>query len=223
MVTHVLLVPSPLVGPPTWQPVAGVLRSSGHAVTVVDTASVRRPRDLVATVVDAAGDDGPVVLVPHSNAGLAAPCLAESLDLEATVFVDAALPLGGSTFTPMAPEGLLDRLRSLADRDGLLPPWTEWWDDLEGVFPDLATHAAVQAAQPRLHLDYFTDRLPVPPGWTQWPTAYLAFGTTYSVELAFAGVCGWPTATLEGGHLHQLHDPEAVAASLLDLVERLRA
>ncbi len=216
-----LLVPSPLVGPITWQPVADRLRGDGHAVAVVDTSGVQAPSDLVEAVV-AATPDGPVVLVPHSNAGLAAPVLGDRLDLEATVFVDAALPLGPGS-TALAPDGLLDVLTGLADPNGTLPPWTRWWDDLTGLFPDDATRAAVESAQPQLPLTYFTARLPVPDGWTERPAAYLAFGATYADELAFATGCGWPTRTLPGRHLHQLHDPSGVAAAITGLLADLRA
>ena len=77
-------------------------------------------------------------------------------------------------------------LESLADDDGLLPPWTQWWDDLSGLFPDDATRAAIEAGQPRLPLSYFTATLPVPDGWASGPCAYLAFGDTYAEEVAFA-------------------------------------
>ena len=216
-----LLVPSPLVGPATWAPVARVLGASGRDVGVVDTSAVRAPDDLLSAVVAAAAGRT-VVLVPHSNAGLAAPALGDRLDLAATVFVDAALPLGSGD-AAMAPDGLLAVLHGLVGADGLLPPWTEWWDDLSGLFPDQATRAAVEDGQPRLPLAYFTARLPVPGGWTDRPAAYLAFGETYADERAFAARCGWPTRTLDGRHLHQLHDPDGVAAAVLDLLAGLRA
>ncbi len=216
-----LLVPSPLVGPATWDPVATLLQRRGHDARVVDTSSVRGPLDLVAAVADAAGRDE-VALVTHSNAGLAVPVLGDRISLGATVFVDAALPTDAGS-TPMAPPALLDLLDGLADEDGLLPPWTEWWDDLSGVFPDPGVQALVEATRPRLPLSYFTAHLPVPDGWTDRPAAYLAFGETYAAELAFAVGHGWPTASLEGGHLHQLHDPGGVAAEVLSLIERLRA
>jgi len=220
-VSDLLLVPSPLLGPATWEPVADWLRAEGNTTRVVDISCVRSPGDLVETVVQAAAGE-PVVLVPHSNAGLAVPVLGSRLELTATVFVDAALPLGTGS-TAMAPEGLLTTLRSLADGGGQLPPWTQWWDDLTGLFPDDATRATVEAAQPRLPLSYFTARLPVPDLWSDRPAAYLAFGDTYADELAFATGCGWPTRTTVGRHLHQLHDPTGVATAILELLDQLRA
>lgn len=211
-----LMVPSPLLGPSTWRPVAEVLGAE-----VVSTAGVRSGQALVEAVAGLAGED-PVVLVPHSNAGLAVPALSERVDLRATVYVDAALPTEPpGRATPLAPPGLLDFLRELADADGLLPPWTHWWDDLTGLFPSAEARAAVEAEQPRLPLTYFTGTLPVPRDWAQRPSAYLAFGDTYAEELAFARSTGWPVRTLAGRHLHQLHDPDGVAAAVLALRGRL--
>ncbi len=179
-----LLVPSPLLGPAAWASTADWLAREGHRARVVDTTGVRAPGELVEVVVAAAGSD-PVVLVPHSNAGLAAPAVGTRVDLRATVFVDAALPLSAG-HTAMAPPGLLTMLEGMAGDDGLLPPWTEWWDDLTGLFPDGDSRAAVEAGQPRLPLAYFTGELPVPDGWADRPSAYLAFGETYAEEIAFA-------------------------------------
>jgi hypothetical protein len=99
----------------------------------------------------------PVVLVPHSNAGLFAPEIAVRRDVVGTVFVDAALPPrvvapeippeippeiaqpGSPEHTeraisrptrgeaPLAPPGFLGFLDGLADAEGMLPPWTRWW------------------------------------------------------------------------------------------------
>ena len=208
--TTLLLLNSPLVGPGTWTPVAERLRERGRDVVVAD------PRR--------AGARGPVVLVPHSNAGLFAPGLAERLDAVATVYVDAALADDGPD-TAMAPPGLLAHLRTLMDPDGMLPPWSRWWpeDALEGLFPDDATRAALEREQPRLPLAYFTRRLGVPDGWTQRPAAYLAFGDTYAAEADRARRLGWPVEQVEGRHLHQLHDPDGVADAILRLESALRA
>jgi hypothetical protein len=209
-VTTLLLLNSPLVGPATWAPVADRLRALGREVLVAD------PRHAQAT--------GPVVLVPHSNAGLFAPGLAETIEVTATVYVDAALADEGPD-TALAPPDLLVHLRTLMDADGMLPPWSRWWpaEALDGLFPDDATRTVVEREQPRLPLAYFTRRLPVPAGWTRRPSAYLAFGETYAEELARARALGWPVARMEGGHLHQLHDPAGVAAEILRLEASLTA
>lgn len=121
----------------------------------------------------------------------------------------------------MAPEWLLDDLDAMADADGLLPGWTSWWSEAEvnGLFPGPTWRAAVEAAQPRLPLAYFRERVDVTA--TSVPSAYLAFGETYAEELARAEKRGWPVSVVPGGHLHLLQDPPAVAAELLGLRARV--
>jgi hypothetical protein len=192
-------------------------------VTVVETGAPRRPSQVVDAVRGAAAGLGPVTLVPHSNAGLYVPTLSELLDVEATVYVDAALADAGPA-TPMAPVGLLSRLRDLADADGMLPPWTRWWEpaDLQGLFPSDDARRTVEQSQPRLPISYFTSHLAVPAGWSARPSAYLAFGDTYADEVAFALAQDWPVSVLPGRHLQQLHDPAGVGAEILRLEARLR-
>jgi hypothetical protein len=211
-----LLVPSPLVGPTSWVGVAAHLREHGEDALVVDTGAPQQPADVVTAIIEAASGLSDPVLVPHSNAGLYAPLLADRLGVRATVYVDAALA-GPGPDTAMAPPGQLTILRGLADADGLLPPWTRWWDDLDGIFPDPTSLEAVEQGQPRLPLSYFEARLPVPEGWSERPSAYLAFGDTYADEIAFARAQGWPVTTMAGQHLHALHDPQGVAAEVLRL------
>lgn len=214
-----LLVPSPLLGPETWRPVEEWLRGQGQEVQAVDLGPRTSGRVVDSVVATAAGR--PVVLVPHSNAGYYAPHLTTLVDVQATVYVDAALPSPDSEGrgTPLAPPEFLDFLRALADDDGVLPPWTEWWDDVTDLFPDGSTREAVEREQPRLPLTYFTSRIPVPVGWTGRRAAYLAFGETYAEERDWAHELGWPTRSLAGGHLHALHDPAEVGRAILDLSE----
>ena len=216
---RLVLLPSPLVGPCTWAPVATWLVAQGHDALVVETGAPSGSLEVVEAAV-ATADAEPVVLVTHSNAGLYAPVLATLLDVVAAVHVDAALPFTPGT-TTLAPPGLLEHLRGLADGAGLLPPWTEWWDDLGDLFPDEATRRAVTQRQPRLRLAYFESELPVPAGWMSRSQAYLAFGETYAEETAAARGHGWPVTVLPGRHLHQLHDPSGVGAEILRLLGRL--
>jgi hypothetical protein len=221
-VTGYVLLPSPLVGAATWQPVAEVLRAGGASVAVASTDGCATPEQVQAAYVAAvpAAEPG-VVLVPHSNAGYLAPGVAGMVGAAGVVYVDAALPPATGP-AMLAPPAILDLLTDLAEEDGMLPPWTQWWgDDAYGLFPDEATRAAVQASRPRLPLAYFRAVVRPPPGWTARPSGYLAFGDTYAEELHRATALGWPTLRLEGRHLHLLHDPDQVAVGVRELAARI--
>lgn len=219
----VVLLPSTLLGPAVWEPVAADLRRRGHEVLVPPThLGVNRPEDVLGQLRQDVPDDRPVVLVPHSNVGLYAAALAAERTVAAIVFVDARLPSGEPT-TATAPPEFRKHLASLVEPDGLLPGWTHWWpeEEVAALFPDAATRAAVESEQSRLPLAYFEAAVPSPSGWRAVPAAYLAFGEGYARERAEAERRGWPTRTLDGGHLHMLVDPDGVAEVLVGLLDEL--
>ena len=174
-----VLVHSPFVGPATWQSTARALVGTGRRVHVPSLLAVARSAPPfwpagVDAITRAVGDE-PVVLVPHSNAGLYVPAVLDALgdQVRGVVFVDAALPGAGHHTAP-------DFLRTLAV-DGVLPPWTAWWDgsDIAELFPDAAVRAEVEAEQPRMRLAYFEHPPPAPHGWAVPPCGYLWFGPPY--------------------------------------------
>ena len=68
------------------------------------------------------------------------------------VFVDAGLPPRAGTF-PVAPSEFRAFLEGLADHEGALPAWTEWWgDEVSGLFPSAGVRDEVEAEQQRLPL-----------------------------------------------------------------------
>jgi hypothetical protein len=203
----IALIGSPLLGPAVWEPVDERLRALGWRSRLLEVPSPERPPDKNS------------ILVAHSNAGAYLPSLAVQSSAVALVFVDAILP-AATGFTPLAPEAALPQLAALADSDGLLPPWTAWWDDADvaALFPDEETRRRIEAEQPRVPLTYFGQSIDAPEGWDDRPAAYLAFGDTYATERAAAESRGWPTQTLAGNHLHMLVDPDAVTAAILGLV-----
>ena len=213
-----VLIHSPFLGPATWRPTARALVGIGRRVHVPSLLGVARSAPPywpagVDAVVRAAADE-PVVLVAHSNAGLYVPAVVDALgdQVRGVVFVDAALPGAGHHTTP-------EFLRRLATVDGMLPPWTSWWDeaDVAEVFPDADVRAEVEAEQPRMPLAYYDHLPPVPHGWAAPPCGYLWFGAPYDKGAAQAAACGWPIVHLPGSHLHMLADPDAVAAAVLQM------
>ena len=217
------LLASPLLGPAVWAPVAEVLRRRGWDVLApTPYSAVTGPDDVVRHLLGEIPHGVPVVLVPHSNAGLYVAALAAERDVRGVVFVDAGLPADRST-TPTAPASFREFLAGLADDRGVLPVWTEWWadEDLTGLFPDPEQEAAVVAEQVRLPVAYFDAEVPSPVGWQDLPTAYLAFGDTYAAERDDAERRGWAVATLAGGHLHPLVDPVGVTDALVGLLGQM--
>jgi hypothetical protein len=227
-----LLVHSPSVGPATWAPVAERLRARGYDCVVPSVRDVARagppfwPRvvEHANAALDRLDPHRTVLLALHSNAGLFAPMLIRRAirPVHGCLFVDAALPVTAGS-TPVAPPELLELLRGKTDADGLLPPWTHWWDehDVAPMFPDARTRRTVTAEQPRLPLAYYEQSIPAPAGWDAVPCGYLFFGAPYDEVAAEAGERGWPVHRVPGLHLHQLVDPDGVTAAMVDLAGRL--
>jgi hypothetical protein len=217
------LLPSPLLGPEAWGPVAEVLRSGGWSVLEQAGAAEPpgAPGDVLKRFLAALPPDRDLVLVPHSNAGLYVPELTRKRRVIGYVFVDAILPPDGGT-VPVALQHLVTELESLADKSGILPPWTAWWgeDDLRGVYPDPDTRGRIEEQAPRIPVRYQRSTINLPLNWNSYPGAYLAFGDTYAEHRATALALGWPTATITGRHLHQLHQPDVVAEQILALARQ---
>lgn len=217
-----LLLPSPLLPASAYMGLAASLEQRGLDVTVAP-ANTGAPADamtLIRTWVASAGHA--TILLAHSNAGYLAPATRDlTCRGSRVVFMDAAL-LPESGAAPLAPARFRAHLARLADDDGILPPWTRWWsrEDLEGVIPR-GSFDELDRACPRLPLSYFDTELVAPQRWAEAPNAYLAFGTTYAEELAFAQKHRWPHDVIPGGHLHFLFDPEAVASGVISLAALL--
>lgn len=224
MQTTFVLVHSPSVGPSTWAAVAESLERRGHAAVVPDLTGVAAgggpywPR--VVEAVRATAPDTPLVLVAHSNAGFFVPLVKEGLGerVVACVFADAHIPPRDGLIK-VAEEGFLPFLRNLAGPGGVLPRWTDWWDeeDVVAMLPDPAVRVRVTGEQPRLPLDYYTQPVPVPAGWDDVRCSCLWFGPPYDTVAEQAARRGWPVTRVPGLHLHQLVDPEGVTDALLKL------
>ena len=226
-----VFVHSLLLGPLTWASVAARLAASG-AVTVVpslvDVADADDPpfwpRVAVKVNDSVSGlpEGQPIVLVAHSNAGLLVPGLVQAVrrPVVGCLFVDAGLPARAGS-TPAASPERLEYLRTRVS-DGRLPRWTTWWDedDVALLFPDPQTRSVVSAQQPRLPLSYYEQQIPVPAGWDERPCGYLLFGPPYDRMAQESRERGWDVDRISGGHLHQLIDPDTVAARILAMTEK---
>jgi hypothetical protein len=217
------LLPSPLLGPSVWRPVARLLAAQGwNTVTCLPSAAVLSAQDVLAAFLDALPAHRELVLIPHSNAGAYVPALTTHRSVAGIVFVDAVLPPQRGRI-PLASQASLAFLRGKADADGMLPIWTDWWEEAEvaALFADSETRARLEQEQPRLPFSYFEDSLPVPEAWDDRPAAYLAFGETYNREREEAERRQWPVITAAGRHLQLVNEPQQVATDLVNLMNRI--
>ena len=139
--------------------------------------------------------------------------------------MDAVVPPVAGGRQSVIPHDRRDALHAMAS-GGALPRWTEWWPaaDVRALFPDERTFAEVHEATPRVPMSYLDGTVTIPAGWaTGLPAAFLAFGDTYRVEREGAESLGWPTRTLDLGHLGQLEDPALVAGSVVELIDAMTA
>jgi hypothetical protein len=229
MATRLLLVHSPLVGPATWGLVAADLARRGAKVGVPDltgTVAAGPPYCLrQAEVIARSASGQPAILIGHSGAGPLLAAAGTIIDqVRGYIFVDAGLPTPGQSWMETAPPELAAQLRGMADNQGWLPPWPQWWGDetLTELVPDPATRRHFAADCPRLPLAMFEEVHPPVPKWPQAPAAYLQLSEAYEDQTATARELGWPVAERVSHHLAPLTDPALVAESLRELLGQLR-
>jgi len=228
---RLVLVHSPLVGPATWDLVAPLLAERGYEVRVPDLTDAlaagepycSRQAGLVAGSA-MTGSATPAVLIGHSGAGaLLAPAARRVRQLAGYVFVDAGLPIPGHTPMSTMPPDLADQLKQMADRDGWLPPWPQWWGDdgLAELLPDAEIRRQFEAGCPKLPLAMFDEVQP--DGEVEAPAAYLRLSEAYDGPAARARELLWPLTELDSHHLAPLTEPVRVTDALLDLLDRIGA
>jgi hypothetical protein len=230
MAPQLLLVHSPLVGRETWEPVAAELAGRGWPVALPDLTGTVAAGPPYATrqaeVIARSAAGQPTVLIGHSGAGPLLAAAGALIDrVSGYVFVDAGLPIPGQTWLETVPAELAAQVRAMADGQGWLPPWPQWWGD--EVMAELITDAVVRRrfadGCPRLPLAMFAEVHPPAPSWPAAPGAYLQLSDAYDDEAARAAELGWPVTKQLSHHLAVLTEPSLITEALLGWLPTLRS
>ena len=176
MGARLLLVQSPLVGCATWEPVAADLAADGYSVIAPDlagTVTAGPPYHLRQAQVTADSAAGPeVILIGYSRAGSLLATIGAMLGqkVRGYIFVDARMPTPGCSWMQTTSPDLVAQLREMADSQGWLPPWPQWWgeEELAALLPNPALRRRFAAGCPRLPMALLEEIHPSAPGW---PTA----------------------------------------------------
>jgi pimeloyl-ACP methyl ester carboxylesterase len=229
MEARLVLVHSPLVGGGSWEPVARNLTGDGYEVALPDlagTVAAGPPYHLrQAQVIADSAAGQPAVLIGHSGAGplLATAGMMLGGGVRGYIFVDAGLPAPGRSWMETVPPELAAQLREMADPQGWLPPWPQWWGDEEmaALVPDPTVRRHFAAGCPRLPLAMFEEPHPPGPGWPDAPGGYLQLSEAYEDEAARARGLGWPVRQQLSHHLALLTVPGPVAREVRELIGQL--
>lgn len=214
-----LLLHSPLVGPPSVAPLAAELRRRGHTVVLPDlTGVVREPRPawmIDAAIASVAATDVDLVLA-HSGAGAILPVVAAAIGARAMIFLDAVLPDPAATHH-LPDDALRELLAQQVDTSGQLRPWLDWWspDVVAALLPDIDDRRRVADACTRVPAAFYDQPVPLPSSWV--PGGYLALGGGYPHELGRAADLGWPCRSLGLTHLATVTHAGDVTDGVLDV------
>jgi hypothetical protein len=225
---RLLLVHSPLVGRATWELVAAGLAGRGYPVSVPDltgTVAAGPPYcTRQAEVIASSASAQLAVLIGHSGAGpLLAAAGAILGQVRGYIFVDAGLPAPGRSWMDTVPPELAAQVREMADAQGWLPPWPQWWgeEELAALLPDPAVRKDFVAGSPRLPMAMLEEPHPPAPGWPNAPGGYLQLSEAYEDDAAAARRLGWPVRRQLSHHLGLLTEPGQVAREVRKLISQL--
>jgi hypothetical protein len=229
--SHAVLIHSPLTTASVWGELPEAMRALGWTVTVPEVVDDDPPWcsrfvALTAQQLTAAGVGDDVVLVGQGLAGPLLPQIAFARQAAGKpvggyVFIDAPLPRTLRTASLLEvleasdPVATADLVGQLAD-GGRYPDWTD--GDLAVHIPDPGQRALLLAGvQPR-PLEFFTERLPLTEDWPDAPCCYLQLTSAFAPEAKTAQLRGWPVRAPDAHPFWAMTDPEALAATLTELV-----
>jgi len=230
MTTAIVLVTGPLVGVSSWFPTAERLHAAGRPVHIPDALSMAGPvpgwPDWSRALLPQIPDTAPVLLVGHSSAtGLIAE-LATMLPVpvRGLVLVDGEVPPVSGPASPVRP-ALRAFIAALPDRDGKLPPWSQWFLNdpqraamigIDLLARDPAAFAAFEQTLPRMTRAWFDETLDLRP-WSHVPAGYLQTSDIYDHAMAEAARRSWPRMRLHGTHMHPTLAPGEMAEAILQM------
>lgn len=217
--TSFLLLHSPLVGPSTLRPLAITLQARGYETLCPDLQGHSTWAEITRAAVSATVGDGfqANVVVGHSGAGVIMANVARALDVQQLRFVDAVLPPDEGEWYPSV--RIRSSLASLANADGILPPWNTWWNPnmMRRLVPDDDLRSIIEFECQPTPLSLYDNPALQPQGWSSPESCvYIRLSGAYSEEANDARHRGWMVLERSGNHLDAAADPGGVA----DLIER---
>lgn len=222
-----VLVHSPLVGPYTWEPVAGELLARGHSAVAPSLLDVLQEQSLfgqamasaVREQLGEAGLEYPY-LVAHSAAGAYLPAIGAGLNVVVAgyIFVDARLPAHGISLSEADGKAAAKTRRNMA-QDGWLPRWSEWFDPgaLQEVIPEGERRARFLAELQPIPLSLFDEPIAVPSSWPDAPCSYIRLSEFYGPQAEAARAGGWRVLETRAQHMHMLVNANEVVEMILEL------
>ncbi|MGE5597053.1 MAG: hypothetical protein ACM3S1_13595, partial [Hyphomicrobiales bacterium] len=149
---EIVLVPSPLLGPASMQPLAEAFAAAGAAAEVVPLEDNGEPsfatQHIASVAVALDGRQG-VTLLGHSGAGPLLPAIAAEAEpaVASLVFVDAGLPYGTddrmALFERESGPGGRAQLFDYLEKHGAFPRWSD--EEIAPLVPDPTLRRAILA------------------------------------------------------------------------------
>src|SRR3989440_390468 len=223
-VRNVVLVHGAFADGSSWAKVIPLLEAKGLRVTAVQNPLSSLADDVAATKRAIANQDGPVILVGHSWAGMVISEAGNDPKVAALVYVAAIVPDEGQSANDVLkpyspPPGLAE---AKPDDAGFLSLTRKGID--EDFVPDLppAERAIVYSTQGPWNSACLADKVSTP-AWKSKPSWLIAVDDRMlppEYELAVAKHIHATTTTLPAGHVPMLSKPKEVAAVIIDAANK---
>src|SRR5437763_1001156 len=223
-VRNVVLVHGAFADGSSWAKVIPLLEAKGLHVTAVQNPLSSLADDVAATKRAIAMQEGPVILVGHSWAGMVISEAGNDPKVTGLVYVAAIVPdegqSAGDVVKPYPPSPGLAEAKP--DAAGFLSLSRKGID--EDFVPDLppAERAIVYATQGPWNSACLADKVSVP-AWTTKPSWYIAVNDrtlSSEYEQAIAKHIHATTTTLPTGHVPMLSKPKDVAAVIIEAANK---
>src|SRR6266481_3084417 len=199
-----------MVGASSWRPTADRLRALGwrvHVPDVLATSGTLPPlRELSVHYARLVSLEEPPILVGHSLATVVIADLAARMPVRGLIMVDGEIPPASGRVAPGS-ASFRELVAELTDRDGRLPPWSDWGDHrrrsligIDQLACDAEALAAFERDQPRVSLTWFDDSIDLAP-WTHMASGFIQTSAFFDHAGHEAARRGWPLVRINGTHL----------------------
>ena len=224
-VRNVVLVHGAFGDGSSWDKVIPLLEAKGLHVTAVQNPLSSLADDVAATKRAIANQDGPVILVGHSWAGMVISEAGNDPKIVGLVYVTALVPDEGQAandvLKPYAASPGMAEVKP--DAAGFLSLTRKGFE--EDFVPDIppAERAIAYATQGPWNSTCLADKVMVP-AWTTKPSWFIAANNDRILppdyEQAIAKHIHATTTTLTAGHVPMLSKPNEVAAVIVDAANK---